>query len=606
MSSTVLRASIGLLAIVGCARGPDAPTPSVPTPAASAASEPSDDGRVAISGRVLAHDGTPLRRAAVTVRRNGFREPVASATLDERGRFEVEVEPGGVYGISIAAVDHAQIFRRTVVSAELRVEGRLGTYGRAEAGESLTIRADYLGSEGSVLGSGPGSASRVADDRYRLDLAAKPEGAVEMRYQLVHPSGRSHNGPVADRYEDDGGGDYWSVVDVTSRDTVELELGALPPPGLDPRLEWTGESPTTTAVTEFQDRWFRRMNELRQRMPRKDGKITQMTDDLLAEARALAEEARAEIEAAPDPTSRAVLHGAFLGIFSMFIYGSDQQTELREQVEHLVDHLSPADPHLALLFNVDNNLFRARQGADEAFLAKTDAWLERRAREHGDPSTAISALTTLLFEADAQGDDDRVRELYAIVTDERFAGTQEQVFLAQQFDPDRILKPGKPFPAFDFAGLGDDEPHVTQADREGHLYLLEFWATWCGPCVAEMPKLHTTYAAINGAKRGKGRQEAGLRRLRAVKRPTVEFVFVSLDGAPSDVQDFREQHWSMPWTHGFVGKEGEAETMARFGFSGVPTAVLVDETGTILEVGGALRGEQLQPTLERVLAERAR
>jgi hypothetical protein len=57
--------------------------------------------------------------------------------------------------------------------------------------------------------------------------------------------------------------------------------------------------------------------------------------------------------------------------------------------------------------------------------------------------------------------------------------------------------------------------------------------------------------------------------------------------------------------HAFVGRSGEPEAMQRYGFSGVPTAVLVDETGTILEVGNPLRHDALVPTLERVLAERS-
>ena len=41
--------------------------------------------------------------------------------------------------------------------------------------------------------------------------------------------------------------------------------------------------------------------------------------------------------------------------------------------------------------------------------------------------------------------------------------------------------------------------------------------------------------------------------------------------------------------------------MKKFGFSGVPMAILVDEHGAILEVGGRLRGDQLLSTLEGAL-----
>ena len=58
----------------------------------------------------------------------------------------------------------------------------------------------------------------------------------------------------------------------------------------------------------------------------------------------------------------------------------------------------------------------------------------------------------------------------------------------------------------------------------------------------------------------------------------------------------------MPWTHAFIDPDRQAEVKARFGFSGVPTAILVDGAGTIVEVGNALRRERLLQTLERALA----
>ena len=60
----------------------------------------------------------------------------------------------------------------------------------------------------------------------------------------------------------------------------------------------------------------------------------------------------------------------------------------------------------------------------------------------------------------------------------------------------------------------------------------------------------------------------------------------------------------MPWTHAFVGIAADDEVMQQYGFFGVPAMVLLDEQGTILATEDNLRGEDLVPTLERVLAER--
>jgi thiol-disulfide isomerase/thioredoxin len=600
MKHTARVALAAALALPACARKGDTSTP-LPPPAASHADAP-DGGDVGITGRLLAHDGSALRRAEVSIGRAGFLEPTARHALDADGRFRVSL-PAGVYDISIAAVDHRAVSRRVLVTDELRVEGRMGTYARTDPGPALTIRAEYLDGEGKVVGPGPSAASRVSKDVYRLALPERPPHATRLRYQLVAPTGRTSNGPLADDYESDGGGDFWSLVDVSAKDALELDLGALPPAGQPPQLLWSGEGANATAVVDVQERWYEAIREVLDRAPREDG-MPSMTEGLLAEMTALAAKAREEVDAVTDPTLHALLRVTHLSVFTLFLRTAEDAKAVEAEIGWLVDHVSPTDPHLGLLVNLDNVMHVAHAGGSDAFIARTHAWLEQQAREHPEPGVAIGALGLLVQVALRRGDHARVKQLYALVLDARFEGAVDRMLIEQRYDPNRVLQPGKPFPAFDFAGLRDSEPRVTSTERAGTLYLLEFWATWCGPCVAEMPKLHAAYAAINGAKPAKGRGDAGLRRLRGAKHPKVEFVFLSLDATPAEVEAFRRERWSMPWIHGFVGLSSEQEVKQRYGFSAVPTMVLVDESGTILEVDGGLRVDLLG-TLERVVAERS-
>lgn len=557
-----------------------------------------------VSGQVRAHDGSALRMAEVKIHRVGYEEPLVRVDTDGAGRFRVDVPPGA-YHLWIAAVDHANARVDTLIDRDLRIDGRLGTYPRDDPGEMIRIRAEHLDGKGEVVGAGPVEAKRVAEGVYRISLVQRPATAVQLRYQIAGKGGRTFNGPAADGYTKDGGGDYWSIVQLGDGAAVDVDLRALPPAGLPAKLELQGESDATQRLRTFTTRWSSRIDELRREAPVIDGRIPAITDAQRARADALAGEAMLDVHAAEEPRTKALLRAAHVSLFSTWVTEADDRRPAGiEQLPWIVENVPPEDPHLPLLVNLDDLIVRSVRAAETDLVAKTEAWLERRLRTNPEPGSAIQALTILIDQAERRHDDVRVRELYAEAMGERFSPTFYRRFIAERYDPDRLLQRGKPLPAFEFAALAGGS--VRSGDREGKLYLLEFWATWCGPCVAEMPKLHAAYAAVNGARPRKPAKDGSLRKLAAVEDPRVEFVFVSFDAAREDVARFRREYWSMPWTHAFVGNDGsQKEVMKRFGFSGVPTAILVDAAGTILEVGEGLRGDELQATLERAVAERA-
>lgn len=538
-----------------------------------------------------------MRASHYAVHRADFIEPVASGALAADGTFRVEVDPG-VYMVSLAGVDHANEHRRLLVERDVRVEGNLGTYRRGDFGATLAVRGEYLDAAGKTVGATAREAKRVSDGHYRLALVPAPEGATKLRWQIGIAEGRTANAPGGESWTYDGGGDFWSVAPIPKGDALEIDLAALPPSGMAATLAWSGEDATSVALREHHERWERERSRWFESLATKDGQILTPTKEQQAAMQQVALDARKEVDAESDERVRVLLRG----LHFMTFYSTRTPDENRAELRWVIDNVPTNDARIGLALGLGNAIFVALQDADAEFVATAEAWLDRVARENPEPAVVLDALTILLYFADQRRDETRIDELYARVSTEGLRGTYRHQHLARAYDPERILKRGKALPDFDFAALGQPGKRVTKADREGKLYLLEFWATWCGPCVAEMPKLHATYAAVNGARKGKGKGDAGLRKLKTASDPRVEFVFVSLDGTENDVTEFRRKYWSMPWVHAFVGGGLEPELMKKFGFSGVPTAILVDETGTILEYGAALRNDQLRKTLDARLA----
>jgi thiol-disulfide isomerase/thioredoxin len=98
----------------------------------------------------------------------------------------------------------------------------------------------------------------------------------------------------------------------------------------------------------------------------------------------------------------------------------------------------------------------------------------------------------------------------------------------------------------------------------GKVLLIDFWATWCAPCVAELPELKKLYSEY----RDKG----------------FELVGVSLDaeGDREKLETFIRVH-EIAWPQFFDGGGRRNAYAVRYGIKSVPTKILVDGTGKIVQ-----------------------
>ncbi len=153
-------------------------------------------------------------------------------------------------------------------------------------------------------------------------------------------------------------------------------------------------------------------------------------------------------------------------------------------------------------------------------------------------------------------------------------------FIYQNYAPEQPIDVGRPLPVNKFSTL-DGEGTLNLFDLEESYLLIDFWATWCGPCIQAMPNLHEVQERFGGDQ--------------------FSIVGISIDERPSHVEGFRGK-WEMPWHHAFEGYQ--SHRLPEMGVVGVPYYVLLDvDRNVVSHDQNALRGENMITTLRELLED---
>jgi peroxiredoxin len=138
------------------------------------------------------------------------------------------------------------------------------------------------------------------------------------------------------------------------------------------------------------------------------------------------------------------------------------------------------------------------------------------------------------------------------------------------------------------AAIGKQAPNFTLHDRsgksvslsslKGKYVLIDFWASWCGPCRSESPNMVKLYQKF--------------------KDKNFEILGVSLDGS-EDAWNGAIEKDGLTWLHVSDLMQWNSPVVSMYGIEGIPATVIVDPSGVI--VAKNLRGEELMAKLDELL-----
>ena len=124
-----------------------------------------------------------------------------------------------------------------------------------------------------------------------------------------------------------------------------------------------------------------------------------------------------------------------------------------------------------------------------------------------------------------------------------------------------------------------DGAPLTLKDFAGKYVLLDFWATWCGPCLAEIPQLQQVYDAFGEDDR-------------------FAILSLSVDEKIDEPRAFQEKR-KLPWSQGFLSGGLHGPKPGGFGVRAIPAFVLVGPDGKIVARG--MRGAEIKKAVEAAL-----
>ncbi len=482
---------------------------------------------------------------------------------DENGNYKIKLHTAGNNNLLYSIPGHKPV-KIPIINKkeeEITIDISLVPYKYKDSFDDVAIAGTF----NNFDIRNPDKMTKLENGTYKYEIETDKK---EIKYQLcnITESRRTINSPNSMIYSPDSTGDYYSIINVKNgKVTIKFNPKELLIKDAEPVISITGSEVNKKIITstrEYKKQYSEALSKMFEfRKANKKG------GDFHFDGGEYLPNLMEKINTEKDSFVKDYLKLIYVS-FSMFKPKNYEFSKASDYFESIAPNNN--------IWNYLPEAFRSLYS-----LVPNYKWTELQDKfleESSSKAIKTNILTGRLSQAKYKGNTEEYKKIRNRLKNE-FGDVELVKQILKTYPLESKIKVGAAIPDFEIASLDNTDEKFTKKNMLGKIYMIDFWATWCMPCVMEMKSLHKAYDKF--------------------KDKGFEILSISSDMNAETVAKFRKERWAMPWKNSLIKGEKDKKIQTDFEVTGIPKPILVSADGKILAMQGDLRGENLEKTLSK-------